>query len=203
LVQWALQGGRHLDLTAENRAALANVATLKEIASPAGAPERLPPLARQPDERLWGSLALTKMREEMSAVIDARVVLRGRLSGQQGLYPGVAEEALLALAVGVPLYVAGGFGGCGRAVASALGGATPSELGLEYQEEHTPGYRELAEVAASTDRAPSFEEMIRIFAMAGIGGLGNGLETKTRICACSPPTKWTKLSRSSSTGCAV
>ena len=164
------------ELTAEDRAGLANIATLREVARPQGSPLDLTPWPdRSPDELLWGSLALTAMRQEMTASIHARVVVGGRLWGQQGLYPGVAEESLLTLRAGLPLYVAGGFGGCGRAIASALVGNTPDELTLDYQLEHTPSYSDLINAATAKGHRPSFEEMNQSFAGAGIGGLNNGL----------------------------
>lgn len=88
----------------------------------------------------------------------------------------MAEEALLVLQTGVPLYVAGGYGGCGRAVAHALGGSTPNELRLEYQLQHTPRYPELFEAASSAGNAPSFEGMVATFATAGVAGLHNHLD---------------------------
>lgn len=166
-----------IDGTPAQRAALANVATIKEVASPDGAPGTLPPVAdRQPDELLWNSLALTQMRTQMNSAISARIVLGGRVSGQQGLFPGIAEEAALALRSGVPLYVAGGFGGCGRVVASSLNGSRPIEMSVEYQLEHTPRYRELLEAATSAGQAPSFAAILDTFAAAGEEGLHNGLD---------------------------
>ena len=39
--------------------------------------------------------------------------------------PGIAEEALLSLETGQPLYVLGGFGGCARDIAETLGLVAP------------------------------------------------------------------------------
>jgi hypothetical protein len=166
-------------LTNAKKAELANVLTIREIPSPDGAPQTLPAKDdRQPADLLWNSLALTKMRQRMNSEIGARVVLGGRVSNQQGLYPGVAEEAVLALRSGVPLYVLGGFGGCGRLVAAALGGSRPSELSLEYQLRHTDRYPELLEAAGSAGQEPSFPGMIDTFVTAGADGLNNGLSAQ-------------------------
>jgi hypothetical protein len=168
-----------LDVTAAQRAQLANVATIREVAPPDGAPTMLRAIAdRQADDLLWNSLALTKMRVLMNSEIDARVVLGGRLRGQQGLYPGVAEEAALALESGMPLYVAGGFGGCSRLIASALSGSRPNELSADYHLEHTPRYAELLDAATSSGQAPSFSDMIDTFVTAGVDGLNNGLDAQ-------------------------
>ena len=168
-----------LGVSVAERAAIANIATIKEISPPDGAPAMLPPVAdRQPNDLLWNSLALTKMRIAMSSEIDARIVLGGRVSGQQGLYPGVAEGAALALRSGVPLYAVGGFGGCGRLVASSLDGSRPSELSVDYQLEHTSRYAELLDAATSIGQAPSFPDMIDTFVTAGEGGFNNGLDAQ-------------------------
>lgn len=165
------------DMTTAQRAALANVATINRVPRPDGAPELLPARAdRGPDDLLWSSLAFTQMRTRMNDDISARVVLGGRVSGQQGFFPGIAEEAVLAVRAHVPLYVAGGFGGCGRLVADLLTGSKPVELTVGYQLEHTPRYGELLAAAASSGEEPSFDDLADTLAAAGIGGLRNGLD---------------------------
>ena len=164
------------DLLTSQRADLANVATIKEVARPEGAPESLPAIPeRGPGELLWNSLALSQMRAQMDSDIGARVLLGGRVSGQQGLYPGIAEEAALALRSHTPLYVAGGFGGCAQLVASSLGGARPAEMSLEYQLEHTPRYPELVSAAVAAGNGPAFADLLDTFNAAGFKGLDNGL----------------------------
>ena len=64
--------------------------------------------------------SLTAMRQTMLSDTSARVVLGGRVEGYMGSMPGIAEEALLTLQAGRPLYVVGGFGGCARGIAEAL-----------------------------------------------------------------------------------
>jgi len=164
------------EMTPARRAELANIATVRQADAPDGAPGTLHPIPdRSPAELLWNSLALSKMRMLMNSEINARVVLGGRSRGQQGLYPGVVEEAALALKSGIPLYVVGGFGGCGRLIASALNGFRPDELSVDYQLEHTPRYAELLGAAASAGQEPSFSDMVDSFIAAGTGGLNNGL----------------------------
>jgi hypothetical protein len=119
---------------------------------------------------------LTKMREAMTSAIQARVVLGGRVSGQQGLLPGVLEEAALALRTGVPLYLAGGFGGCAQLLASAVSGSAPTELTLDYQLRNTPRYQELFDVASSAGTVSAFDELVGLFTGAGVEGLHNGLD---------------------------
>lgn len=64
---------------------------------------------------------LTAMRDSMTKISHARVVLGGRLEGFKGRMPGVAEEALIALRAGQPLFLLGGFGGCARDIAEEIG----------------------------------------------------------------------------------
>lgn len=64
--------------------------------------------------------SLTAMRRTMLRGTSARVVLGGRVAGYMGSMPGIAEEALLTLHAGKPLYIVGGFGGCARDIAEIL-----------------------------------------------------------------------------------
>lgn len=74
----------------------------------------------EPDEHEWGP-GLTAMRRTMRGETDARIVLGGRVEGYKGNMPGIAEEALLSLEVGQPLFLIGGFGGCTRDIAETIG----------------------------------------------------------------------------------
>ena len=64
--------------------------------------------------------SLTAMRRTMLNATSARVVLGGRVEGYMDSMPGIAEEALLTIQAGRPLYVVGGFGGCARDIAESL-----------------------------------------------------------------------------------
>ncbi len=76
--------------------------------------------SHEPDEHEWGP-GLTAMRRTMRGETDARIVLGGRVEGYKGNMPGIAEEALLSLEVGQPLFLIGGFGGCTRDIAETVG----------------------------------------------------------------------------------
>jgi hypothetical protein len=94
-------------------------------------------------DRVSRAQDFTAMREQMTSQTDARIVIGGRLAGQQGRWPGVVEEAYLALRARQPLFVAGGLGGAASRLASALRGDWPIELTVDYQRAHTDGYDEL------------------------------------------------------------
>ncbi len=64
---------------------------------------------------------LTAMRETMTRLTDARVVLGGKTENYKGRMPGIAEEALVTLRTGKPLFVLGGFGGCASDIGQELG----------------------------------------------------------------------------------
>lgn len=74
----------------------------------------------QPTDDEWAR-GLTVMRNVVTSMSDARVVLGGRVEGFKGTMPGVAEEALAALRAGQPLFLLGGFGGGTRDIAYDLG----------------------------------------------------------------------------------
>lgn len=91
---------------------------------------RMPLLSRQqiqerePSATEWND-GLTAMRRAVQAEIHARIVLGGRVENFKGSMPGIAEESLVSLESGAPLFVLGGFGGCARDVAETLGLADP------------------------------------------------------------------------------
>ncbi len=73
-----------------------------------------------PTQDEWIS-GLTAMRELQSSLTDARVLLGGQVENFKGRMPGVAEEAMISLRTGQPLFLIGGFGGCTRDIAETLG----------------------------------------------------------------------------------
>ena len=82
-------------------------------------------LARhEPTEEEWRS-GLTAMREIQRSSTDARVLLGGQVEKFKGNMPGVAEEALVSLRAGQPVFLIGGFGGCARDIAETLGLVEP------------------------------------------------------------------------------
>ena len=74
---------------------------------------------------------LTAMRIAMRGETVARVAAGGRIDDYRGRMPGVAEEVKLSLDAQQPVFLIGGFGGCARGIAGAMGlverGAEASE----------------------------------------------------------------------------
>jgi SLOG cluster2 len=75
-----------------------------------------------PRYRYVRARGLTHLRHRLDAVSDARFCLGGRITGSTGRYPGIIEEALLALQEGKPLYLAGVLGGAAHQVIRAIEG---------------------------------------------------------------------------------
>jgi hypothetical protein len=184
---WPLWVGR----TVEDDAELINIATLVKCPAPADAPRIAPTPTSSMASDLWlRSSALTRMRVDMTGAIDSRLVLGGRVTGQVGLLPGVLEEVMLAVDAGLPLYVAGGFGGCARAVVAALEGERSAGLTLDHQLAHTPRYAELREVARARGEDADFDAIVERLASLGFGGLRNGLdESDSRRLAATDDTE--------------
>ena len=66
-----------------------------------------------------------RRRLAVSEISVARFVIAGENVEHRGRFPGIAEEVMLTLARGVPIYLAGGFGGAAADVGSLLGLAHP------------------------------------------------------------------------------
>jgi hypothetical protein len=100
------------------------------IVESAGLPRELLPAEREakgagPESALYRYVrarGLTFLRHRLDDAAEARLCVGGRRSGFTGRYPGVIEEALLALRGGKPLYLAGLLGGATRDVVDAVEG---------------------------------------------------------------------------------
>ena len=98
---------------------------------------------------IW-SRSLTEMRRAMIAGCDYRICAGGRLAGYKGWMPGVLEEIVLAVEMGKPIYLIGGFGGVTRSVCRLNGEkAVPEELSFDWQLSNNPGLAEMVSFAAS------------------------------------------------------
>lgn len=96
----------------------------------AGLPEELRNLDNEardagPQSPLYQYLrarGLTFLRHQLNEICHARLCLGGRRSGSAGRFPGVIEEALLALRSSKPLYLAGLLGGAAQQIVEAIEG---------------------------------------------------------------------------------
>ena len=145
---------------------------------------------RTPENLLIHARCLTAMRERMDAAIGARVLLGGKLTGFNGRYPGLAEEAWRAFRSGKPFYLLGGFGGCAYALIEATLGRKPAALTREFQDRDL-AYREMA---ARHDQIPGVEPidypaLVDAFEQTGLAGLSriNGLNERENLRLFATP----------------
>lgn len=103
---------------------------------------------------------LTKLRTESAKDVFARIVVGGKMKGYQGRYPGIIEEAYIALENRTPLYVIGAYGGAGEVVAGLL--------------------------AEEKNDSINDAEIIKKFNETGFNKLNNGLskEENIELCYC-------------------
>lgn len=140
----------------------------------------LPP--NTPATRTAWACCLTEMRRAMTLQVDARIVLGGQVTGFKGKYPGVAEEALMALDAGQPIYLLGAFGGAARAIADALEGRDPEALTQAYQEKRTDTecafiehYNGTVEAHPGLGGPVDYEALRGALKARSVAGLNNGL----------------------------
>jgi hypothetical protein len=75
----------------------------------------------QSNHHLAWAISLFRMRVRLTQDIDALIVFGGKDGESWGRLPGIAEEVMLALALGKPVYIMGGLGGAASAVGKLLG----------------------------------------------------------------------------------
>jgi len=177
----------HLDLDVAQRARLKNTARFHPIPAPANlgidatgvtSARQVPP--NTAENRVAWARSLTAMRELMNAEIHSRLLLGGQARGL-GKYPGLAEEALLALRAGKPVYLIGAFGGCAEAVIEALRRNKPAALTLDYQaaEEVPRAAIELYNSQVAPGGEPiDYPALTAEFEKVGVAGLNNGLDAE-------------------------
>jgi len=126
--------------------------------------------------RARAALALTSVRERMTGECAARVVIGGTLAPYLGRYPGVVEEAVLMAGAHKPLFVVGGFGGAGAALAAHLQGQAIPELTQQWHVDHANGVAELAGALTGTAYALQLDtDLATALPPGGWEALHNGL----------------------------
>jgi hypothetical protein len=139
----------HIHQPAETLLGLKTNARMRRLPLPADVvaefgfdPKQPPPATlSQSDNDYLAARCFMAMREAMQTkqptdshnTIHARVLLGGPLSGYAGRYPGLVEEAYLAMKANLPVYLIGAFGGCTRAIIDAVEGRQPESLTLAGQ----------------------------------------------------------------------
>lgn len=137
--------------------------------------------ADTPDKIYAWARGLAAMRQAITGMSGARLVLGGKMTGHAGLVPGVIEEAWISLSQHQPLYLAGGYGGAARAVCDLLQGIPREEFSETWAAEHIKDYR-LALACHLDGAEPLLLLPVIGRAIAGLAGpdlgkvLNNGLD---------------------------
>lgn len=118
------------------------------------------------DEEVSDAIALTAMRKLVSGTADARIVLGGKLVGYAGAEPGVIEEARMTIEASRRLYIVGGYGGGGAAIARTLG--------LDSFSWAPPSFPEGA------DSQPVESALLRVKTAYDVAAIGDGLDSDER-----------------------
>jgi hypothetical protein len=105
----------------------------------------------------------TLMREKVTDLADARLVIGGKLENFSGIIPGVVEETCLSLRRGRPLFLIGGFGGAARAVCDQLRGRARPEFTDAFSARTVRDYAACKDLFAANN--VGFESMQDIGAM--------------------------------------
>ena len=77
--------------------------------------------------------SLTYMRETMIDDCDARIFLGGQVQHYRGIYPGIVEEAYLALNKNVPVYFIGAYGGATKGIINLMRDQPSETLNKDFQ----------------------------------------------------------------------
>jgi hypothetical protein len=154
----------------------------------AGLPAEIGPFSEEAQQSGPNSLlykymrarGLTYLRHRLGSVCHARLCIGGPRSSDEGRYPGVIEEALLAIREQKPLYLAAFLGGATEQLVDAIEGkeipydfCTPTSTQDMYE---NPPIHE-RDPATRADRVIDRESVWEQFTEAGIEGLAtaNGL----------------------------
>lgn len=117
-----------------------------------------------------------RRRLAVSEASVARFAVAGATTRHGGRFPGIAEELMLTLALGKPVYVAGGFGGAAVDVGSLLGlaplrtGEVPSSLQADPQEKSLATIKEKLRPVPWTHLPVTSGELVAFFKKHAIGG---------------------------------
>ncbi|TFJ89702.1 hypothetical protein [Lentibacillus salicampi] len=104
----------HLNITTDIRADLSDVLELISVDAPQDLKidkDAFLEPSNAENRVIWAK-SLSKMREQMNRDLDVRILLGGKKEDFLGKYPGLLEEAYLAIRDNKPLFVIGSFGGC-------------------------------------------------------------------------------------------
>lgn len=168
-------------ISTKEKSDLYDVATLIEVSPPdnlEGDHNKIFDAETLHDKYVWAR-SLTKMRETMNEKINARLIVGGKTRGYRGKYPGLVEEAYLALKSKKPVFLIGAFGGATQCIIEALKNGKPPELTEEFQFSNN-GYEDFKnyynkEAKRLGLELINYDDLLAFFNSKGISSLNNGL----------------------------
>lgn len=165
----------HLKLKSSDEAYFKrNRVKIKKIGRPEEAPEQLDAVQILPDSienRFYWAKSMAKMRIQMTSGSMARIFLGGRTKKYTGFYPGIIEEAYLALAAKQPIYLIGAFGGATAYIVRAFKGESAQKLANELLGEY-PTINELYNYADGIQHQYlSITSIFSYFVKTGLKGI--------------------------------
>ena len=92
------------------------------------------------NKSIWAK-SVFYMREMMNDDCDARIFLGGQVQNFRGRYPGIIEEAYLALSKNIPVYFVGTYGGATKEIINLITDQPANTLSENYQFSDA-GYKE-------------------------------------------------------------
>ncbi len=135
--------------------------------------DRFPPPSTAQNKYLW-SRCLTEMRLASIDSTHARICVGGKLSGYKGIMPGVLEEIIIAISMGKPIYLLGGFGGVvGEICDVIINGSYPECFSEPWQLTHNDGYAELQEIAREKGMHADYQRVKKILTKINVTMLAN------------------------------
>jgi hypothetical protein len=85
------------------------------------------------EARLIMAKSFAGMRKEINTKCDVRILLGGKTTSFQGIYPGIPEEAYLAMQDNKPVYLLGAYGGATREVINLITKQSSDSLNKKAQ----------------------------------------------------------------------
>lgn len=166
-------------------AELQNVAKFIKISPPKDLENKNKKISKELQENFIWSRNLTKMRQEMNENISARVFIGGKTTGFKGKFPGIVEEAYLAIQSEKPVFLIGAFGGATKVIIDSVRGEYSEELLDKYLNENKK-YRIFCEqdnnlLIEEGEEIVDFKSILELFEKNGIEGLNNGLSKAENI----------------------
>jgi len=104
-----------------------------KLPPPNGVDESKLPEPSSKEMKLIMAKSFSLMRKEINANCDARILLGGKTKDFQGIYPGIPEEAYLAMLNNKPIYLLGAYGGAAREIINLIKGQSSESLNKKEQ----------------------------------------------------------------------